>query len=155
MTAERRTAPPPELWGGAECTIVRLRDEYRDQAVETGHRDRQGDFERMAELGLKTVRFPILWEAVAPERPDKLDFAWTDDRLAMLRERGIEVVGGLLHHGSGPAYTSLLDPDFPARLADYAARVADRYPWISTWTPVNEPLTTARFSGLYGHRFPH
>ncbi|HLL31078.1 MAG TPA: family 1 glycosylhydrolase, partial [Allosphingosinicella sp.] len=109
----------------------------------------------MAELGLTTVRFPILWEAVAPERPDRLDFAWADDRLAMLRERGIKVIGGLLHHGSGPKYTELLDPDFPKKLADYAARVAERYPWIEMWTPVNEPLTTARFSGLYGHWYPH
>jgi dTDP-4-dehydrorhamnose reductase len=30
-----------------------------------------------------------------------------------------------------------------------------RYPWIEDWTPVNEPLTTARFSGLYGHWYPH
>ncbi|HEU0135509.1 MAG TPA: SDR family oxidoreductase, partial [Allosphingosinicella sp.] len=109
----------------------------------------------MAELGVTTVRYPILWEAVAPESPDKLDFAWTDERLAMLRERGIKVIGGLLHHGSGPKYTELLDPDFPKKLADYAARVADRYPWIEMWTPVNEPLTTARFSALYGHWYPH
>ena len=101
------------------------------------------------------MRYPILWEAVAPERPDRLDFGWTDDRLAMLRERGIEVIGGLLHHGSGPPYTNLLDPDFPRKLADYAARVAERYPLIERWTPVNEPLTTARFSGLYGHWYPH
>jgi dTDP-4-dehydrorhamnose reductase len=65
------------------------------------------------------------------------------------------VVGGLLHHGSGPLYTILLDPDFTAKFADFAARVAERYPWIATWTPVNEPLTTARFSGLYGHWYPH
>jgi dTDP-4-dehydrorhamnose reductase len=154
MTEDRRRASP-ELWGGAECTIVRLNDEYRDQSVETGHRDRRGDIDLMAELGLTTIRFPILWEAVAPERPDRFDFAWTDDRLAMLRERGIKVIGGLLHHGSGPKYTSLLDPDFPKKLADYAARVAARYPWIEMWTPVNEPLTTARFSGLYGHWYPH
>jgi dTDP-4-dehydrorhamnose reductase len=109
----------------------------------------------MAGLGLTTVRFPILWESVAPESLDKLDFSWTDDRLAMLRERGIKVIGGLLHHGSGPKYTHLLDPDFPGKLADYAARVAERYPWIEMWTPVNEPLTTARFSGLYGHWYPH
>jgi dTDP-4-dehydrorhamnose reductase len=147
--------PRPELWGGAECTIVRLQDAYRDQASETGHRDRRSDIDLMAGLGLTTVRFPILWEAVAPERPDKLDFAWTDDRLALLRERGIRVIGGLLHHGSGPRYTDLVDPDFPKKLADYAARVAERYPWIEMWTPVNEPLTTARFSGLYGHWYPH
>jgi dTDP-4-dehydrorhamnose reductase len=155
MTTDRRGTPPPELWGGAECTIVRLHDAYRDQAAETGHKDRRDDIDLMAGLGLTTVRFPILWEAVAPERPDRLDFGWTDDRLAMLRERGIKVIGGLLHHGSGPKYTELLDPDFPAKLGDYAARVADRYPWIEMWTPVNEPLTTARFSGLYGHWYPH
>lgn len=154
MKEDRRRASP-ELWGGAECTIVRLNEDYRDQSVETGHRDRRGDVDLIAGLGLTTVRFPILWEAVAPERPDRLDFAWTDDRLALLRERGIKVIGGLLHHGSGPRYTDLLDPDFPAKLADYAARVAERYPWIDMWTPVNEPLTTARFSGLYGHWYPH
>lgn len=155
MTSERRDTPPLELWGGAECTIVRLRDAYRDQAAETGHKDRRGDIDLMADLGLTTLRFPILWEAIAPERPDRLDFAWTDDRLALLRERGIQVIGGLLHHGSGPKYTDLLDPDFPKKLADYAARVAERYPWIEMWTPINEPLTTARFSGLYGHWYPH
>ena len=155
MTAERQDTPPPELWGGAECTIVRLQDAYRDQAAETGHRDRRDDIDLMAGLGLTTIRFPILWEAVAPDRPDALDFSWTDDRLARLRERGIGVIGGLVHHGSGPHYTSLLDPDFPKKLADYAGRVAERYPWIEMWTPVNEPLTTARFSGLYGHWYPH
>ena len=155
MTADRSGMPPPELWGGAECTIVRLHEAYRDQAAETGHKDRRGDIDLMAELGVTTLRFPILWEAVAPDLPDRLDFGWTDDRLAMLRERGIKVIGGLLHHGSGPRYTDLLDPDFPRKLADYAARVADRYPWIEMWTPVNEPLTTARFSGLYGHWYPH
>lgn len=154
MIEDRRQAPL-ELWGGAECTVVRLGEDYRDQAEETGHRGRRGDIALMADLGLTTVRFPILWEKVAPERPDRLDFAWTDDRLALLRERGIKVIGGLLHHGSGPKYTDLLDPDFPEKLADYAARVAERYPWIEMWTPVNEPLTTARFSGLYGHWYPH
>ena len=109
----------------------------------------------MADLGVKVVRYPILWETVAPDRPDELDFSWTDERLSMLRERGIGVIGGLLHHGSGPSYTNLLDSDFPSKLADYAGRVAERYPWIKMWTPVNEPLTTARFSALYGHWYPH
>jgi dTDP-4-dehydrorhamnose reductase len=144
-----------ELWGGAECTIVRLGDGWRDQTAETGHRDRPGDIDLVAGLGIKRVRFPILWESVAPDRPDRLDFSWTDERLAALREGGVKVAAGLVHHGSGPSYTGLLDPDFPAKLADYAARVAERYPWIDLWTPVNEPLTTARFSGLYGHWYPH
>lgn len=146
---------PIELWGGAECTIVRLGDAWRDQSVETGHATREGDIVRIAGLGVKRLRFPILWEAVAPEQPDLLDFSRTDRLLDEAREHGLAVVGGLLHHGSGPHYTDLLDPDFPAKLGDYAARVAEHYPWIEMWTPVNEPLTTARFSALYGHWYPH
>ena len=64
-------------------------------------------------------------------------------------------IAGLLHHGSGPSFTNLLDPEFPYFLASYAYEVANRYPWIEYYTPVNEPLTTARFSGLYGLWYPH
>ena len=150
-----KEAFPLELWGGVECTIARVVDSWRDQVRETGHYQRREDIGLISSLGVKAVRYPILWEAIAPERPDRLDFGWTDERLTMLREYGIRVIGGLLHHGSGPHYTSLLDPDFPKKLADFAAQAAERYPWIEVWSPVNEPLTTARFSGLYGHWYPH
>jgi dTDP-4-dehydrorhamnose reductase len=146
---------PLELWGGVECTVVRIGDEYRNQLLETRHSARIDDLDAIADLGIKAVRYPIVWETVAPEAPGELDFSWHDRRLNRLRDLGIRVVGGLLHHGSGPRYTNLLDPDFPKKLADYAARVARRYPWVDTWTPVNEPLTTARFSCLYGHWYPH
>ena len=146
---------PLDLWGGVECTVVRIGDEYRNQLLDTGHASRMSDLDAMAELGVKAVRYPILWETVAPEVPTELDFSWYDKRLERLRELGIKVIGGLVHHGSGPRYTNLLDPKFPKLLADYAKRVAERYPWIEAWTPVNEPLTTARFSCLYGHWYPH
>ncbi|MEA3012303.1 MAG: dTDP-4-dehydrorhamnose reductase [Sphingomonadales bacterium] len=146
---------PPELWAGPECTIVRIGDRWRDQAIETGHRFRAIDVDLIAGLGIKTVRYPILWESVAPDGLDACDFAWADERLSMFEDYGIEVIGGLLHHGSGPAYTYLLDPDFALKFADYAARVVERYPHIRQWTPINEPLTTARFSALYGHWYPH
>jgi dTDP-4-dehydrorhamnose reductase len=134
---------------------VRWATSIEIRGAETGHTYRRGDIDLIADLGVTTVRYPILWENVAPDSLEELDFAWTDERLAMLRERGIKVIGGLLHHGSGPRYTNLLDPDFPKKLGQYAGRVAERYPWIEMWTPVNEPLTTARFSGLYGHWYPH
>ena len=146
---------PLELWGGVECTVVRIGDEYRNQLIDTGHASRMSDLDAIAELGIKAVRYPILWETVAPEVPSELDFSWHDARLKRLRELGIKVIGGLVHHGSGPRYTHLLDPDFPDLLAGYAAKVARRYPWIEAWTPVNEPLTTARLSCLYGHWHPH
>jgi len=146
---------PLALWAGAECTVVRVGDDYRDQALETGHHQRLEDIDLFADMGARAVRFPLLWERIAPDSLTELDFSWTDSRLERLRDHGIQVIGGLLHHGSGPRYTDLLDPSFPWKLAEFAARVAERYPWIEHWTPVNEPLTTARFSGLYGHWYPH
>ncbi len=106
-------------------------------------------------MGFSALRFPLLWERIAPHGLARADWAWSDQRLARLRQLGIRPIAGLLHHGSGPAHTSLLDPDFPQKLAAYAGAVARRYPWLEAYTPVNEPLTTARFSGLYGHWYPH
>lgn len=69
--------------------------------------------------------------------------------------RGVAPIAGLVHHGSGPAWMPITHGDFPEHLAEYAASAARRYPFIRDWTPVNEPVTTARFCGLYGHWFPH
>lgn len=159
MTNKRLNAiahqPPLELWAGLECTIARLRDTFRNQIVETGHTDRIGDLDAIAALGIKTLRYPVLWESIAPDHPDQADWRWHDARLGRLRTLGIAPIAGLVHHGSGPRYTDLLDTNFPELLARHAQRVAERYPWITLFTPVNEPLTTARFSGLYGHWYPH
>src|SRR3954447_24042756 len=144
-----------ELWGGFECSLVRLGHSFRDLIKETGHADRTGDLTQLKSLGIKKLRYPVLWETIAPDKPDICDWAWHDARLSELQALGIEPIAGLLHHGSGPGYTALLDPDFPLLFARHAQRVAARYPWIKLFTPVNEPLTTARFSCLYGHWYPH
>ncbi len=144
-----------ELWGGVECTVNRVEDHYLDQLKMSGHYHRDDDLVRFSEIGLKTLRFPILWEHLAPRSLDSIDWTWADHRLNLARELGIRVIVGFLHHGSGPQYTSLLDADFPSKLGRFAARFAERYPWVDAYTPVNEPLTTARFSGLYGCWYPH
>lgn len=146
---------PLELWAGAECTVNRVGDTWRDQLRLTGHHDRAEDIDLVADLGVAALRFPVLWERVSPEAPDRHDWAWSDDRLERVRRRGMRAIAGLVHHGSGPHYTSLLAPDFAQGLARHALAVARRYPWIEEWTPVNEPMTTARFSALYGIWYPH
>lgn len=148
-------ASPLPLWGGFECSVVRVGDSFRDQYAETGHNRREEDLDLVAELGIRTLRYGVLWERVAPHSLNAPDWAWVDRRMAMLRERNIEPIVGLVHHGSGPRYTGLLDKNFPELLAEFAGQVAARYPWMRMFTPVNEPLTTARFSCLYGHWFPH
>jgi dTDP-4-dehydrorhamnose reductase len=144
-----------EMWGGVECTVSRAGNEYVDQLELTGHAHRPNDIDRIASLGVRTVRYPVIWERIAARGTAFADWSWTDARLDRLRAHGIEPVLGLMHHGSGPAGTSLADPDFPRKLAEYAGVCAERYPWLKLVTPVNEPLTTARFSGLYGHWYPH
>ena len=144
-----------ELWGGVEPTINRVGDRYLRQFDRSGHRERLSDLDEFARLGLRTLRFPILWEEIAPDAPDTFDWGAVDAALQRLRALGIRPIAGLLHHGSGPRYTSLVDPEFPEKLACFARAVAERYPWIDAYTPVNEPLTTARFSGMYGLWYPH
>jgi dTDP-4-dehydrorhamnose reductase len=145
----------PEVWAGVECTVNRVRERFHDQLARNGHLHRPDDLERFAALGVTAIRYPVLWEHVAPVRPDRLDWSIPDARLPRLRALGVRPIVGLVHHGSGPRWTSLVDPAFPDALARYARAAAERFPWVTDWTPVNEPLTTARFSGLYGHWYPH
>ena len=145
----------PEVWGGVECTINRVQDVFRDQLLYSGHYTRPGDIERFAELGIKKLRYPLLWEFHQPIENGAIDWSWTERQLKAIRRKHIKPIAGLVHHGSGPAFTDLTDPEFPDKLAIYAATVAKKFPWLEYYTPVNEPLTTARFSGLYGLWYPH
>jgi len=144
-----------QLWGGIECTINRVGDQYYDQLAASGHYKRESDIEQIASLGIKALRYPVLWEKHQPSPEEKINWKWITNRLKQLQQHNITPVAGLLHHGSGPAHTDLLDPAFSEKLAAYAFTVAQQFPWLEYYTPVNEPLTTARFSALYGHWYPH
>jgi len=145
----------PELWGGIECTINRIGNRFRDQLIYSGHYDRPDDIDKLAELGITHLRYPLLWERHEPVEGTAVDWRWSERQLDRLKQHEIVPVVGLLHHGSGPAFTNLLDNSFPERFARYAKKVATRFPWLTHYIPVNEPLTTARFSALYGHWYPH
>jgi len=144
-----------ELWGGYECTVNRVGDAWYDQTPRSGHEHRIGDLALFAGLGLRSLRYPALWERISPDDPGKRDFSWTDQRLPEMARLGLNPILTLCHHGSGPHYTSLIDDSFAPGLTAHAAAVAQRYPWVRDWTPVNEPLTTARFAALYGYWYPH
>jgi dTDP-4-dehydrorhamnose reductase len=155
MQREVNAQPRLQLWAGLECTLNRIGDEQRDQLAFTGHYDRPDDIDRLAAFGVRTVRYPILWERLADRSDDDARWIWHDARLARMHALGLEPILGLVHHGCGPLNTHLLDDGFADGLATFASTVAKRYPWVSRFTPVNEPLTTARFSTLYGLWYPH
>ena len=92
----------PEIWGGIECTINRVNSSFFDQLEYSGHYERPDDIESIAALGIKAMRFPILWERHQPVKDVEIDWTWTEDRLKQLKSHQITPIAGLIHHGSGP-----------------------------------------------------
>jgi len=145
-----------EIWGGIECTINRVGNQYFDQSEYSNHYERgTDDIDLVASLGIKMLRYPVLWERHLPTMGQTIDWTFAEKSLNRLKELGVTPIAGLVHHGSGPRYVNFFDGSFENGLAAYAREVATKFPWIEYYTPVNEPLTTARFCGLYGHWYPH
>lgn len=144
-----------EIWGGLECTLTRVGDSYINQLDKSGHDQRLSDLKLFKDLGIKNLRYGCLWETIAPKDLDHCDWSLVDKKLEELKKLDLSFIAGFLHHGSGPQYTSLIDPDFPEKFATFARLFATRYPWVQDYTPINEINTTARFSCLTGHWYPH
>ncbi len=140
-----------EVWGGAEYTCNRVQDCYFDQMNLSGHARRESDLGLFAELGIQALRCGLLWERHALDP----SWRWSDAYMHAVENAGLRPIVGLVHHGSGPSHTNLLDREFAPKLAAYAGEVAARYPSIAAYTPVNEPNTTARFACQYGVWYPH
>lgn len=146
----------PEIWGGVECSYNRVRSRYLDQLEYCCHYKRpESDISFVSELGITTMRYPVIWERLQPYRDAVISWRSVESPLNALRDSNIKPIAGLVHHGSGPKYADITSQEFPVALSRFASAVATRFPWISYYTPVNEPLTTARFSGLYGLWYPH
>lgn len=153
---KRSISSTPELWGGVECSFNRVGDNFMDQLQMAGHYQRVAeDIQKFADLGIKAIRYPVIWERHQPEIHTPIDFSFAEQALKALREYKIEPIVGLVHHGSGPSYADFSTSGFADGLSRFAARVAEKFPWVNYYTPVNEPLTTARFAGLYGLWYPH
>jgi dTDP-4-dehydrorhamnose reductase len=144
-----------EIWGGLECTINRVKESYFDQLEYAGHYTRENDIELISSLGVKMFRYPVLWERHQSSPDAVIDWSLTEKKLRQIKDKGMIPIAGLVHHGSGPKHVNFFDGSFENGLAGYAREVAQQFPWIEYYTPVNEPLTTARFCGLYGHWYPH
>ena len=114
----------PEIWGGMECTINRVDNFFRDQLLETGHYQRKNDIDKIATLGFSKIRYPLLWERHQPHQHAVVDWRWETHQLGELQKHQITPIAGLVHHGSGPVFTNLLDEDFSGKLAHYAGLVA-------------------------------
>jgi len=136
---------------GIECSAPVIAAGIRqDELRKTGHWDRVAeDVALVAGTGITFLRYGIPFHVVAAD-PSRLDWAWTDRALAELRKRDIEPIADLLHFGLPDDLTGFGDPRLPDRYAAFAEAFARRYPWVRYYTPVNEPLISARFSAQLG-----
>ena len=138
-----------EMWAGFECTLNRVDERYQDQLLPNERDMRLQCMRLLPALGITAFRYRIAWE------DETTPWSHYEEDMEFFTANNIAPILGLVHHGSGPAHSSLLDDNFAVGLAEHARRVARAFPDVTYWTPVNEPLTTARFSALYGHWYPH
>jgi len=114
------------------------------------------DLEHCAEAGAEMVRWGIPWYRVNPE-PGKWDWSWLDRVIDLFEAKQLELVADLVHYGT-PLWlkNEFANPDYPKRVAEYAAAVAERYCGrIPHYTPLNEPLLNIMYCGEFGQWPPY
>jgi len=161
VTATHRPTGAFEWAVGIEDTFVghpsgrrgRVLDEYE---LIDHYRRWRTDLDLVASLGVRSMRYGIPWYRVNPA-PGAWDWSWTDRVLEHLDRIGIAPIVDLVHYGT-PLWMerSFVSADYPRRVAEYAAAAAERYRGVAGgWTPLNEPLVNAVFSGRRGSWPPH
>ena len=156
-------ARPDAFWWatGIEDTFItaphpvtgRTLDEYEL----TGHYDRwRHDLGLMSSLGISAARYGVPWHRIQPER-NRWEWQHADEPLERLLDLGIAPQVDLVHYGlPGWMERAFLDPDYPSHVAEYAARLAERFRGRIHWyTPLNEPRITAWYCGRLGWWPPH
>ncbi len=145
---------------GIENTFV-PRERPGERAIDeyelTEHYERwHEDLGLAKEVGADFMRWGFPWHRVNPER-GVWDWDWSDRVMERFGELGIRPIVDLLHYGT-PTWIErdFLHPDYPSHVEEYAARAAERYAHLAEdWTPVNEPMIHALFSGEYAYWPPY
>lgn len=145
---------------GIEDTFVpQSRDGERaiDEYELTEHYEQYAeDFALAAGSGAELLRWGVPWYRIAPE-PGRWDWSWTDRAVNALLDAGLTPIIDLLHYGT-PLWLEreFANPDYPHHAAEFAERFATRYgDRVTDYTPVNEPVIHALFSGEYGYWPPY
>jgi beta-glucosidase/6-phospho-beta-glucosidase/beta-galactosidase len=140
---------------GIECSNPLIVDpQYgrirRDLLQECGHYDHwREDIRLVKELGTPVLRYGLPNHLVHLG-PDRYDWSFADEALAEIRRHKISPILDLLHFGIPDWMGDFQNPEMPLHFAKYAGAVAQRYPWVRGYTPVNEIYVAARNSGWNG-----
>ena len=155
MSSDHPAADHPLFWAvGIEDTNIgwplRGSGQPLDEYASTDHYAQwREDFDRIVEIGATTVRYGLPWYRVNPSRGE-WDWAWADEVIHYaVVDLGLDLILDLVHYGT-PAWLegSFTDAGYPDAVAEYAGAVAARYDgMVDKFTPLNEALVTASFTG--------
>ena len=137
---------------GVECSAPTIQNGRvrRDQLAECGHYDRwREDLGLVRDLGLRVLRYGLPYHRTHLG-PGRYDWEFADQVMAEIRRLGITPILDLMHFGVPDWLGNYQNPELPLHFAEYAGAVAERYPWVRYYTPVNEAYVTARASARDG-----
>ena len=136
---------------GLECSYPTVQGgRRRDELASTGHYVRwREDFDLCREIGARYVRYGLPYYRTHLG-PGRYDWSFPDEVLPAMWDAGLIPIADLCHFGVPDWVGGFQNTDWPAHFAEYCGAFAERYPWIKYYTPVNEMLVCARFSGKEG-----
>ena len=121
-----------------------------DEMEKTDHYRRwREDFDLVVESGIEYLRYGVPYYCTHVG-PGRYDWSFADETFNGMKERGITPIVDLCHFGVPDWIGNFQNPDFPSIFAEYAGAFAQRYPYLTLYTPVNEIFITAMFSAQYG-----
>ena len=137
---------------GIECSYPTIEHGRvrRDELAECGHYERwREDLGLVRELGVRVLRYGLplhkVWQGEG-----RYDWSFADEVMGEMRRLGITPILDLLHFGVPDWLGNFQNPELPVLFRGYCSAVAERYPWVRYYTPVNEAYVTARNSGKLG-----
>jgi hypothetical protein len=127
---------------GFECSIHKRQNGQRLDLIASTKHDRFAieDYQRLFDIKIRVAREGVRWHLAEP-RPGIYDFSSVNSVLEASEKTGTEIIWDILHFG-WPDHVDVLSPDFPSRLAGFAAafvRFLKERPGYKGWfVPINE-----------------
>lgn len=114
------------------------------------------DLELARSCGLDTLRYSVPWHSVE-KTPGVYDWEWIDRALACMKSLGIRPILDPLHHTSFPEWLEggFANPQFPDLYLKFVTALAERFPWVTHYTVINEPFVTAFLCGHQKIWYPY
>ena len=137
---------------GIECSYPTIDHgkTRRDLLAECRHYECwKEDFGLVKELGLNVLRYGLPYYSIH-QSYDKFDWSFADVVMNELKRLEITPILDLMHFGVPDWVGNYQNPELPLLFQKYAGAVAERYPWVKFYTPVNEIYVTAKASAKQG-----